>query len=60
VVVVPTVELTRAGQFMPGLEVAGYGFVEQRALGVASSMPLAIWVRAAPMNAGVSNNAHYC
>jgi hypothetical protein len=35
VVVALAVELACAGEFMPGLEVFGYGLVEQSALGVA-------------------------
>ena len=40
VVVTLAVELAGAGQLKPGLEVLGYGLVQQRALGVARVVEL--------------------
>ena len=45
VAVALAVELTRAGEFMPSLEVFGYGLVEQRALGVAWVVELGFGAR---------------
>jgi hypothetical protein len=45
VVVALAVELTCAGEFMPGLEMFGYGLVEQSALGVARVVELGFGTR---------------
>jgi hypothetical protein len=48
VVVALAVKLACAGQLKPGLEVLGYGLVEQRALGVAPVVELGFGTRCAP------------
>ena len=45
VVVALAIELTCAGEFMPGLEMFGYGLVEQSALGVARVVELGFGTR---------------
>ena len=45
VVVALAVELTCADEFMPGLEMFGYGLVEQSALGVARVVELGFGTR---------------
>ena len=45
VVVALAIELTCAGEFMPGLEMFGNGLVEQRALGVARVVELGLCTR---------------
>jgi hypothetical protein len=43
VVVALAVELAGTGKFMPGLEVLGYGLVQQSPLGVARVVELWVW-----------------
>jgi hypothetical protein len=45
VVVALAVELAHAGKFMPGLEVLGYGFVQQSPLGVARVVEFGLCTR---------------
>ena len=45
VVVALAVELARAGEFMPSLEMFGYGFVEQRTFRVARVVELGFGTR---------------
>ncbi len=54
VVVALAIELTCAGEFMPGLEVLGYGLVEQRALGVARVVELGFCTRWPAFRMGIN------